>query len=75
VSSNQDLKTSSSLHFVGHTDMSGLAGVVAKTIGKQSPDVDFWIFDGKAPAFVRFLGPLYEGGSVWSIELATPKLS
>jgi hypothetical protein len=54
--------------------MGGLAGVVAKTIGKQSPDGNFWIVDGKAPAFGRFLGPFYEGGPVWSIELATSKL-
>jgi hypothetical protein len=62
------------LHFVGHIDIGGLAGVVAPLIGKQPPDVDFWVMGGKAPAFVRFLGPLYEGGPIWSIELAAPKL-
>ena len=62
------------LHFVGHTDIGGLAGAVAPLIGKQPPDVDFWVMGGKAPAFVRFLGPLYEGGPIWSIELAAPKL-
>ena len=62
------------LHFVGHIDIGGLAGAVAPLIGKQPPDVDFWVMGGKAPAFVRFLGPLYEGGPVWSIELAAPKL-
>jgi hypothetical protein len=61
-------------HFVGHTDIGGLAGAVAPLIGKQPPDVNFWVMGGKAPAFVRFLGPLYEGGPVWSIELAAPKL-
>jgi len=61
-------------HFVGHRDIGGLAGAVAPLIGKQPPDVNFWVMGGKAPAFVRFLGPLYEGGPVWSIELAAPKL-
>jgi len=63
------------LHFVGHTDIGGLAGAFAHVTGKQPPDVNFWIVGGKAPAFVRFLGPLYEGGPVWSIELAAPKLA
>jgi hypothetical protein len=62
------------LHFVGHLDIGGLAGAVAPLIGKQPPDVNFWVVGGKAPAFIRFLGPLYEGGPVWSIELAAPKL-
>jgi len=62
------------LHFVGHTDIGGLAGAVAPLIGKQPPDVNFWVVGGKAPAFVKFLGPLYEGGPIWSIELAAPKL-
>ena len=63
------------LHFVGHTDIGGVAGVVAHVIGRQPPDVNFWIVGGKAPAFVKFLGPLYEGGPVWSIELVTPRLA
>lgn len=63
------------LHFVGHTDIGGLAGAVAHMIGKQPPDVNFWIVGGKVPAFVKFLGPLYEGGPVWSIELAAPRLA
>ena len=62
------------LRFVGHTDIGGLAGAVAPMIGKQPPDVSFWVARGRAPAFVRFLGPLYEGGPIWSIELAAPKL-
>ena len=63
------------LHFVGHTDIGGLAGAFAPLVRKQPPDVDFWVMGGKAPAFVRYLGPLYEGGPVWSIELAAPKLA
>lgn len=67
--------TREALHFVGHTDIGGLAGVFAHVIGKQPPDVNFWIVGGKVPAFVKFLGPLYEGGPIWSIELAAPRLA
>jgi hypothetical protein len=28
--------------------------------------------DGEAPAFVKAEAPLYAGGPVWRIELATP---
>src|SRR5438552_3770811 len=28
--------------------------------------------DGKAPAFVKSEGPLYQGGPIWRIELAKP---
>ena len=62
-------------HFVGHTDIGGVAGVVAKVAGRQPPDVDFWIVEGKAPTFLKFLGPLYDEGPVWSIEQTAPKLS
>ena len=62
------------LHFVGHIDVGGVAGVVASITGKQPADVDFWVSSGKAPAFIKFLGPLYNGGPVWSIELAAPRL-
>jgi hypothetical protein len=62
------------LHFVGHTEITGLAGGIAAIMGKQPPDVDFWIADGKAPAFLRYLGALYDGGPVWNIELAAPRL-
>jgi hypothetical protein len=39
-------------------------------IGKQPADIHFWIVGGKAPAFVKFTGQLYDGGPVWNIELA-----
>jgi hypothetical protein len=61
-------------HLIGHIDVGGVAGVVAKATGKLPPDVDFWILEGKAPAFIRFKGPLATGGPVWIIELTAPKL-
>lgn len=62
------------LHVVGHTEIGGMAGVVASVTGKQPPDVNFWVAPGKAPAFLRFMGPLFNGGPVWIIELAAPRL-
>lgn len=56
-----------------HTDIGGIAGVVAPVIGKQPADIHFWIVAGKAPAFVKFTGQLYDGGPVWNIEPATVK--
>jgi hypothetical protein len=61
-------------HMVGHTEIGGVAGVFASVVGKQPADVNFWVAGGKAPAFLRFLGPLYHGGPVWSIELAAPRV-
>lgn len=62
------------LHLVGHTDIPGVAGALAGVVGKQPPDVDFWIVAGKAPAFVKYRGPLYEQGPSWTIELISPRL-
>ena len=53
-------------------DIGGIGGAVAPLIGKQPPDMHVWIAGGKAPGFVRLDGPLYEGGPVWRIELASP---
>lgn len=61
------------IHYVIHADIGGIAGVLASVIGKQPADVHFWIVGGKAPTFVKFTGQLYDGGPLWSIELATVK--
>ena len=61
------------IHYVIHTDIGGVAGAVAPIIGKQPADIHFWIVTGKAPAFVKFTGQLYDGGPVWNIEPATVK--
>jgi hypothetical protein len=53
-------------------ELGGLTGVVARLTGKPPEDAHFWILGGKAPAFVRMEGPLYQGGPVWTIELTSP---
>jgi len=55
-------------------ELGGIAGVVAPIVGKQPKDTHIWILGGKAPTFVRMEGQLYQGGPVWTIELASPVL-
>lgn len=50
----------------------GIAGALARLLGKQPPDMHVWVLTGIAPAFVKWEGPLYEGGPIWRVELATP---
>lgn len=54
-------------------DIGGVSGVVAPIIGKQPPAVYVWMVGGKAPGFLRSDGPLFEGGPIWRIELASPQ--
>jgi hypothetical protein len=58
--------------FVVKVEIGGLVGFLAKLLGKVPPDTSVWILEGEAPAFVKSEGPLYAGGPVWRIELASP---
>jgi len=60
------------VRYVVKVKIGGVAGLVAPLLGKQPPDTHVWILIGDAPAFVKLEGPLYAGGPVWRIELATP---
>jgi hypothetical protein len=53
-------------------DIGGIAGVIAPLIGKQPQDMHVWIIPGKAPGFLKLEAPLFEGGPVWRLELASP---
>lgn len=53
-------------------DIGGISGVIAPIIGKQPPDTHVWLVGGRAPGFLKSEGPLYEGGPVWRIEMASP---
>lgn len=50
----------------------GIAGLLVRVARKQPADAHVWILSGEAPAFVKWEGPLYQGGPIWRIELATP---
>ena len=60
------------VRYVVKVKIGGVAGFVAPLLGKQPPDTHVWVLTGDAPAFVKLEGPLYAGGPVWRIELATP---
>jgi hypothetical protein len=53
-------------------EIGGLAGLIAPLLGKQPKDASVWILGGDAPGFVKSESQLYEGGPLWSIELAAP---
>jgi hypothetical protein len=59
------------IHYVVHTDIGGVTGAVATAMGKDPPDLHFWVLGGKAPTFIKFTGPLFEGGPIWNIELGS----
>jgi hypothetical protein len=60
------------MHYVVKVKIGGIAGLLAPLLGKQPPDSHVWILRGDAPAFLKSEGPLYFGGPVWRIELASP---
>jgi hypothetical protein len=60
------------MHYAVKVEIGGVAGVLAPLVGKQPPESDVWILEGEAPAFLKFEGPLYEGGPIWRIEPTNP---
>lgn len=53
----------------------GVAGTLAHLLGKQPPDTHIWILTGVAPVFVKFEGPLYQGGPIWRVEVIPAEFS
>jgi hypothetical protein len=58
--------------YVIKAKLGGVTGVVAPIIGKQPADSHVWVTGGIVPTVVRVDAPLYAGGPVWSIQLASP---
>jgi len=58
--------------YVVKVEIGGAAGLLAPIVGQQPPDTNVWILGGEAPAFLKSEGPLYDGGPIWRIELASP---
>ncbi|HEY7542320.1 MAG TPA: hypothetical protein VIF11_19415 [Methylomirabilota bacterium] len=54
-------------------EVGGIAGVFAKVVGKEPPDLKFWVLGGTPPAFVKFEGPFFAEGPIWRIELSAPR--
>jgi hypothetical protein len=59
-------------HYVIKVEIGGIEGKIAPLLGKQPPDIHVWVLGGEAPAFVKMEGPLFYGGPIWRIELASP---
>ena len=53
-------------------ELGGLTGIVAPMIGKQPPDLHVWVAEGAVPVVIRVDASLYDGGPVWSIQMASP---
>jgi hypothetical protein len=60
------------MHYVVKVHVPGVAGAIASVLDKTPPDSHVWILGGEAPAFVRAETPLFSGGPLWRIELASP---
>jgi hypothetical protein len=55
-------------------ELGGLTGLIAPVLGKQPPDLHYWLLAGDVPAFVRFEGPMFLHGPVWRLEPTTVQL-
>jgi hypothetical protein len=62
-------------HYIVKAEIGGLAGLLAPLVGKQPPDTHVWILEGPVPAFIKSEGPLFYGGPIWRIELASTSAS
>src|SRR5437867_6175053 len=62
------------MHYVVKVEIGGAAGFLARLMGKLPPDIHVWVLGGEAPAFVKSEGPLYVGGPIWRIQLASAGL-
>jgi len=54
-------------------ELRGVTGVVASILGKDPPQVRYWISTGTAPGFVKFEGPMFLNAPRWRIELTGPR--
>jgi hypothetical protein len=63
-----------STRFVMRPRVTGLTGVVATVIGKQPAPFSMWLTDSSPPVLIRFEGSLYNGGPIWRIGIAAPRL-
>jgi hypothetical protein len=59
------------MHYVVKVEIGGVVGWLAHLMGKVPPDTHVWVLGGEAPTFVKSEGPLYAGGPVWRIQLAS----
>jgi len=49
-------------------EVGGLTGVVASLVGKEPPDLRYWLIPGEVPGFGKFEGAMFLKGPTWRIE-------
>jgi hypothetical protein len=54
-------------------EIEGLKGVLASLVGKDPPDLRYWIATGPVPGFVKFEGAMFLKGPRWRVELSAPR--
>lgn len=59
-------------NFKIHFELGGIARVIAPIIGKEPGDLHIYALGGEAPTFMRLTGELYNGGTVYDLELSGP---
>jgi hypothetical protein len=67
--------THTAVRYLIKLEVPGLKGAIASLIGRDPPDIRYWVSSGVAPAFLKFEGAMYLKGPVWTIEQATPRWS
>ena len=67
--------TLTSVRHLVKLDIPGLKGAIANLIGKDPPDIRYWVSSGTAPTFLKFEGAMYLKGPIWTIEQTTPHWS
>jgi hypothetical protein len=67
--------THTSVRYLIKLEVPGLKGAIATLIGKDPPDLRYWVSSGVAPAFLKFEGAMYLKGPIWTIEQVTPRWS
>jgi hypothetical protein len=55
------------------TQIGGVAGLLARVVGKQPPDAHVWISDDDVPAFVKSEAPMSSDGPLLRTELTNPQ--
>ncbi|MGH7266098.1 MAG: hypothetical protein ACREMB_14825 [Candidatus Rokuibacteriota bacterium] len=57
--------------YLVNLDVGGLTGALASLVGKEPPDLRYWLVTGEVPAFVKFRGAMFLNGPVWRLEMTT----
>jgi hypothetical protein len=63
------------IRYAGKMELGGAAGVIAPLVGKEPPDMHFWVLGGDAPVCLKSEIQLYAEGPIWRVELTIPTWS